>query len=76
VPGWLSGSRKIARARAFPYFGIFKVGQFPIWGLMGQHTEEAVLLFETTTAAESYIDLSSAMTAVNRKQYHQFTRSP
>lgn len=50
------------------------MGQFPIWGLMGQQTQEGVLLFETTGSAESYIDLSSAMTAVNRKQYHQFTR--
>ncbi len=43
-------------------------------GLMAQHTKEAVLTFETTGSAETYIDLSSAMTAVNRKQYHQFTR--
>lgn len=41
---------------------------------MGSHTEEAVLLFETTGSAETYIDLSSAMTAVNRTQHHQFTR--
>ncbi len=53
---------------------IFKVGQFPIWGLMGQHTKVSTLLFRTTTANETYIDLSSAMTAANRNQYHQFTR--
>jgi len=43
-------------------------------GLMGKHTEEAVLYFITTASAETYIDLSSAMTVINRKQYHQFTR--
>ncbi len=43
-------------------------------GLMGQHTEEGNLRFFTSVSAETYIDLSSAMTAVNRKQYHQFTR--
>ncbi len=41
---------------------------------MAQHTEEATLYFTTTGEAENYIDLSSAMTAVNRKQYHQFSR--
>ncbi len=41
---------------------------------MGQHTEEGTLRFTTTVSAETYIDLSSAMTAVNRRQYHQFTR--
>ncbi len=41
---------------------------------MAQHSQETVLLFETTANAETYVDLSSAMTAVNRKQYHQFTR--
>ncbi len=50
------------------------MGQFPIWGLMGQHTEESVLRFATTGSAETYIDLSSALTAVNRRQFHQFTR--
>jgi len=50
------------------------VGQFPIWGLMGQHTKVSTLLFTTTSANETYIDLSSAMTAVNRNQHHQFTR--
>jgi len=60
--------------RGVRHFGIFKVGQFPIWGLMGQHTEVAKLWFRTTGAAETYMDLSSAMTVGNRKQYHQFTR--
>ena len=41
---------------------------------MGQHTEEGNLRFTTTASAETYIDLSSAMTAVNRRQFHQFTR--
>ena len=72
VSGW--GSEKIAPLEAIRYFGIFKVGQFPIWGLMGKHTQETVLHFTTTGNAETYIDLSSALTAVNRKQYHQFTR--
>lgn len=37
-------------------------------------SEESVLFFKTTASAETYVDLSSAMTAANRKQYHQFTR--
>ena len=41
---------------------------------MGQHTKVTTLLFRTTTAGETYVDLSSAMTATNRNQYHQFTR--
>ena len=65
---------KIAPWGAIRTFEIFKVGQFPIWGLMGQHTEETVLNFPTTANAETYIDLSSAMTVINRRQFHQFTR--
>ncbi len=41
---------------------------------MGQHTKVSTLLFTTSGANETYIDLSSAMTAVNRNQHHQFTR--
>ncbi len=41
---------------------------------MGQHTKVSTLLFRTTVSNETYIDLSSAMTAANRNQYHQFTR--
>jgi hypothetical protein len=69
-----SGDGKIASSRAFPHFGIFIGRRGRHMAYMGSHTEEGVLLFETTTNGESYIDLSSAMTAVNRKQYHQFTR--
>ena len=31
-------------------------------------------MFNVTSGAENYIDLSSALTAANRKQYHQVTR--
>jgi len=41
---------------------------------MGQHTKVSTLLFRTSVSNETYIDLSSAMTAANRTQYHQFTR--
>lgn len=36
--------------------------------------EEQSLRFQATTDNENYIDLSSALTAVNRKQYHQFAK--
>jgi hypothetical protein len=45
-----------------------------MWGLMSQQSKVTTLLFRTTTSNETYIDLSSAMTAANRNQYHQFTR--
>ncbi len=41
---------------------------------MASHTEEHILQFATTSSAETYIDLSSALTATNRRQYHQFTQ--
>jgi len=72
--GVVGDGRKIASQRAVRDFGIFKVGHFPIWGLMASHTEEHILQFATTAATETYIDLSSALTATNRRQYHQFTR--
>lgn len=36
--------------------------------------EEQSLRFQATSDNEKYIDLSSALTAVNRKQYHQFAK--
>jgi hypothetical protein len=54
------------------HFAIFKVGRFPIWGLMAQ-CEQTTLYFDVTSEAEQigFIDLSSSMTAANRVQYHQ-----
>jgi len=77
-----SGDGKIARSRAIRIFGIFKVGHFPIWELMA-NSEVTRLYFNyagTTgspangnpnVTADVYIDLAAAMSAVNRKQYHQ-----
>lgn len=73
------GTRKIASSRAFRHFGIFKVGHFPMWGLMAQ-VEHTRLYFEIGAASATendtddvYLDIPAALTAVNRKQYHQFT---
>ena len=51
---------------------------FPIWGLMAQ-IEQSRLFFKIQAAASDsendtddiYLDLAAALTAVNRKQYHQ-----
>jgi hypothetical protein len=69
-----SGDGKITTWGVIRIFGIFITSHFPIWELMAQHTEETSLYFTTTANSETYIDLSSALTTVNRKQYHQFTR--
>jgi hypothetical protein len=38
-------------------------------------SEIASFIMKTTANTEEYVDLSSYLTALNRKQYHQFTRS-
>jgi len=58
--------------------GIFKVGHYPMWGLMAQ-VEQTRLYFKIQGAASDtendtddvYLDMAAALTAVNRKQYHQ-----
>lgn len=37
-------------------------------------SEVTQLMFGATSTSDKYFDLSSALTAVNRKQYHQFTK--
>ncbi|HIA03812.1 MAG TPA: hypothetical protein EYN66_18225, partial [Myxococcales bacterium] len=51
--------------------GIFKEGHFPYWGLMAQCEQTTIYFDHGESVLTSYIDLSSAMTAANRKQYHQ-----
>ena len=56
------------------------MGQFPIWGLMPQHSEVTRLVFDqaqgtSETAADNvFIDLAACMTVVNRKQFHHTAR--
>jgi len=76
--GVVGDGRKIASLRVIRDFGIFKEGHFPIWGLMAQ-VEQKRLFFKIgagssdteNDASDIYIDLAAALTAVNRKQYHQ-----
>ena len=44
---------------------------------MAQHTEQTSMYFQMHSVAEhdGWIDLAAAMSACNRKQYHQFTRA-
>jgi len=44
---------------------------------MAQHTEQTTMYFKMHTVSEhdGWIDLAAAMSACNRKQYHQFTRA-
>jgi hypothetical protein len=57
-------------------FRNFYTQPLPHMGLMAQ-CEQTTLYFDVTSEAEQagYIDLSSAMTAANRKQYHQVARN-
>jgi len=62
---------------------IFKVGQFPIWGLMATEVTRLFFAFKegggssNPNVADSnvYIDLAAAMSAANRKQYHQVKKN-
>ena len=73
-PGWPQGSRKLGRARdrSSFYLEVYRLVIVP-YGIMAQ-SEVGQLTFNVTTSGETYIDLSSALTAANRKQYHQVTR--
>ena len=80
--GVVGDGRKIASSRAVRDFGIFKEGHFPMWGSMAQ-AEVTRLLYcykngiagtNPNSLNSSYIDLAAAMSAVNRKQYHQVKR--
>ena len=53
-------------------------GQFPIWGIMTQIAQKRLFFSVQAAASDSendsddiYLDVASALTAVNRKQYHQ-----
>ena len=76
-PGWPQGSRKLGRARdrSSFYLEVYRLDIIPS-GIMAQ-TEQKTLYFDCTSEAEEqgYIDLSSALTAANRKQYHQVSTS-
>jgi hypothetical protein len=73
------------RTIVFRISGIFKVGQFPMWGLMASEVTRLFYCFKqgggstnpntAGSAGDVYIDLAAAMTAVNRKQYHQVKRN-
>ena len=65
---------KIASWDAIRTFGIFKEGQFPMWGLMAQ-METSTIMFQVKVAGEKHIDLSVAMGVGNCKQFHQFSKA-
>lgn len=53
------------------YLEVYRLVIVP-YGIMAQ-SEVGQLIFAVTGSNETYIDLSSALTAANRKQYHQVT---
>ena len=72
-PGWPQGSRKLGRARdrSSFYLEVYRLDIVP-YGIMASEVKQ--LMFSATGTSDKYFDLSSALTAANRKQYHQFTR--
>lgn len=73
-PGWPQGSRKLGRARdrSSFYLEVYRLDFVP-YGIMASEVKH--LMFAATGTTEKYFDLSSALTAANRKQYHQFTKN-
>ena len=69
-PGWPQGSRKLGRARdrSSFYHEVYRLDIIPS-GIMAQ--AEHTRLYFIRGNGEEYVDLSAALTAVNRKQYHQ-----
>jgi len=80
---WVAtGGGNLGRARPGSGFTLsLSTGQFPIWGIMVQIAQKRLYFTIGATSAiendsaDIYLDIAAALTAVNRKQYHQFSRA-
>ena len=79
-PGWPQGSRKLGRARdrSSFYLEVYQLDIVPC-GIMAQIAQKRLYFSFAASASQEndvndvYLDIPAALTAVNRKQYHQFT---